>query len=494
MIIQPTAEQTRRVTRSRTYSGPGFGPSSFQCLGIGLGLGLGRGIVSSGGGSQSLDVADLAFRLDASNPACYTQSGGTLTSLTSLVSGTPLTTVTGAPKFRTDPRTNQPAFFSDGTGAVRGADATMAAAATGTNRAFTVVSVVQVTACTSTGYWFCANNSTNTHGLYTGQVTPGFRLAQGGPGGFISATSEKCIAGRAILVQHSADGLTVKSRLYGFAESSVTVASHGLMTPDRVGIFETVGLTPGTRFPGWIFEQLFYGVDKTDGQIDSILSYLAAKWRPAPVAQFVGDSITTAQLANNGGMVALVVAAARADGLNIDPQGPIAQANGAGGAVYEPYRYSAASGDTCAQMQARIAANTTGLGVGGGSEGFYRRTRLVCLHAGTNDRSIPDYTALLGEIGARLATHGPTWKIAVTTIPEITGSEASVASFNASLPAVWDAFEATYPGTLLRWDCYACAPSRSDGTHPNDAGYVSMVSNPTNGLYQAIKPYLQSIQ
>ncbi len=51
MIIQPTAEQTRRVTRSRTYSGPGFGPRSFSCLGLGLGIGLGA--VASGGGAPT---------------------------------------------------------------------------------------------------------------------------------------------------------------------------------------------------------------------------------------------------------------------------------------------------------------------------------------------------------------------------------------------------------------------------------------------------------
>ncbi len=438
-----------------------------------------------------------AFWLDASNPASYTESGGTLTSLISLVSGTPLTTITGAPKLVIDPRDNRPAFYGSGADAVMGTDATMAAAATGTNRPFTCVAVFQVAATSGTGYLFTCNLSSGTHGWYLGQVSPGIRIAQAGPGGFISATSENAVAGLLIVTTRSPDGLTVYTSVNGAPETSVTVAAHGAMSPDRVGIFTTSGSSPGTRFNGHLRELAFFGSDLGATAAASMAASMLAKWRPAPVVQFVGDSITTAQLANNGGMVAMAMAAARADGLDFDPQGPIAQANGNLGAVYTPYRYSAASGDTCAQMQTRVSSNTTGLGLGGGSSGFYRRTRLVCLHAGTNGLSTPEYTSLLSEIGARLAQHGlPDWRIAVTTIPEITGSEAGVAAFNGALPAIWDAFETTYPGSLLRWDCYACAPSRSDGTHPNDAGYVAMTTanGPGVSLYPTLKPYLQSIQ
>lgn len=49
MIIQPTREQTRRILRKRTYSGQGFGPLSFECLGMGMGIGLSQG--ASRGGS-----------------------------------------------------------------------------------------------------------------------------------------------------------------------------------------------------------------------------------------------------------------------------------------------------------------------------------------------------------------------------------------------------------------------------------------------------------
>ncbi len=460
---------------------PGFGS-----------FGNGR-IINAGVNFAALGAA---FWLDASNPASYTESGGTLTSLISLVSGAPLTTIIGAPKLVTDPRDNRPAFYASGSDAVMGADATMAAAATGTNRAFTMVSVFQIAAASSTGYLFTCNLSSGTHGIYLGQVSPGIRVAQAGPGGFISATSENAVSGLLIVTTRSPDGLTVYTSVNGAPETSVTVASHGAMSPDRVGIFTTAGSTPGTRFTGHLREHAFFGSDVGATVAASMAASMLAKWRSAPVIMPVGDSITAATLVNNGGMQGLLGAAARADGLNYDFQGPTAQANGTGGSVWTPNRHSAASGDTCAQMLTRISSTTTGLGLGGGSSGFYRRTRIVLLLAGTNDRNLTDYGTLAEACCVRLLQHGhPTSALAVTTIPEIDGLEAEVAPFNAGLPALWDSLAAAYPGVqILRWNAYACAPNRPDGTHPNDAGYVSMVSNPSYGLYPAIKPYLQSIQ
>lgn len=455
-------------------------------------------IATAGIPAPVLDTVDLSFRIRANDPATYTETAGTLTSLISSVSGTPLNaTITGAPKILIDPRTNRPAFSAAGVDAVRGSDATMQAAATGSNRAWTAAAVIEVTSVTSTGYWFACNLSSGTHGFYFGQVAPNIRVSQAGPGGFISAASEKVTAGLMVITQRSPDGLTVYTSVNGAAETSVTVASHGLMSPDRTGVFESVGATPGTRFHGYLFEQLFYGVDKGAVGTAAIANYLLYNYRPAPIFYAVGDSITTAQNANNGGMVALVVAAARAEGMNVDPQGPTLMPNGSGGAVFAPYKTSAASGNTCAQMLTRVQSTTQGLGLGGGSEGYYRRARLVLLHAGTNDLSTTDYTSLLTEIGARLEQHGnPNWRIAVTTIPQIAGSEAGVAAFNAALPAIWDTFEVTYPGTLLRWDAFACNPSRPDGTHPDDAGYVDMVTTYGAGvsLYPTIRTYLASLQ
>ncbi len=459
------------------------------------------GIGASGGGAPgpALDRADLAFHIDASDAGTYAHSGGTLTSLTSDVSGTPLTTITGAPKFLTDPRDNKPAFSGSATDGVRGLDATMATAATGSNRAWTQVSVIVPTAATSTGYFFCCNLSSGTHGLYYGQVSPNVRAAQAGPGGFISAASETCLAGQSIIIQRTTDGLTVYTSVNGGPESSVTVASHGLMSPDRTGVFETVGLTPGTRYNGYVKELGFYGVDKGAAWAAATHAKLLAKWRPPPVVYAVGDSITTGQLATNGGFVVQLAVSARADGLNVDMQGPIAHANGAGGEVWAPYRDSAASGNTCAQMLTRVQSATQGLGVGGGSSGFYRRARLALLFAGTNDLSVLDYTSLLDEIYTRMVQHGqPSFRIAVTTITDISGSEAAVAVFNAALPSVWDTFEAAHPGILIRWNAFLACPYSAgdfvDTTHPNSAGYLKLTNDPTNGLYQAIKPYLVSIQ
>lgn len=75
MIIQPTAEQTRRVTRSRAYSGPGFGPRSFEFIGLSAGAGL-AAVASSGGAPTFASAlgADLLqwCRADLG----VTQSGG----------------------------------------------------------------------------------------------------------------------------------------------------------------------------------------------------------------------------------------------------------------------------------------------------------------------------------------------------------------------------------------------------------------------------------
>lgn len=89
MIIQPTHEQTRRITRKRVYSGPGFGPGSFSCLGIGLGLGLGfGGLGSAPFDPRSIDLAanfsGLLWALQADRAVTYDAMLGSASATLSL--------------------------------------------------------------------------------------------------------------------------------------------------------------------------------------------------------------------------------------------------------------------------------------------------------------------------------------------------------------------------------------------------------------------------
>lgn len=101
MIIQPTAEQTRRVNRSRAYSGPGFGPRSFSCLGLGLSLGLGNSPMSFGpsnfGGYFQGRSVWQTFQTDQGF-----SYGGTLRAAAGNTSTT-IVTMTGAPTARVIP-------------------------------------------------------------------------------------------------------------------------------------------------------------------------------------------------------------------------------------------------------------------------------------------------------------------------------------------------------------------------------------------------------
>lgn len=79
-----TAEQTQRITRKRTYSGHGFGPCSFECIGpfrpgpsafecIGLGIGLGLGVsgVSAAGAASPQSILSgipMAWIVDMAQP------------------------------------------------------------------------------------------------------------------------------------------------------------------------------------------------------------------------------------------------------------------------------------------------------------------------------------------------------------------------------------------------------------------------------------------
>lgn len=464
-----------------------------------------RGRIPAGtSGYPNFAALGAAFWIDASNSASYTASGANLTSINSLVSGTALSAVVGAPQIITDPRDGQPAFsFPVGAGeCVMGADATYIAAVTGTDKPFCSILVFELGLPTLTACVDSVQNSGNTgNGQYFLSASGNWYLERdAAPSGAARiATSEKAQAGLCVVVQSSSDGLTVRTSINGAAETSaVAFLSAGALSPNRVGI--GIHASSAQNFPwfGTIRERAYFGANKTFAEYSPWVASLMAKWigTTKPCVCFVGDSITTAQNATNGGMVTLLSQRMRTLGLYADPIGPLAV-----GQAF-PYRHSAVSGNTCAQMSTRVLDNALGLGQGGASAGHYRRAKLICLFAGTNDLSTANYTTLLNDVYTRMIQAQPAGRIAVTTITDISGSTAAVTAFNNSLTdvgtGVWDTFEAAHPGVLIRWDAFNAAPWNGtdyvDTTHPGDSGYVKLVDNATYGLLQAVLPYLTSIQ
>lgn len=464
----------------------------------------GRIPTGSSSGYPNFTALGAAFWIDASNPASYTASGANLTSIKSLVSGTALSTIVGAPQIITDPRDGQAAFsFPVGAGeCVMGADATYIAAVTGTNKPFCSIIVFELGLPTLTACVDSVQDSGNTgNGQYFLSASGNWYLerdaAPSGPARI--ATSEKVQAGLCVVVQSSSDGLTVRTSINGAAETSAAAfLSAGALSPNRVGI--GIHASSAQNFPwfGTIRERAYFGANKTFAEYSPWVASLMAKWvgTTKPCVYFVGDSITTAQNATNGGMVTLLSQRMRSLGLYADPIGPLA----AGQAF--PYRHSAASGNTCAQMNTRILDNSLGLGQGGASAGHYRRAKLVCLFAGTNDvatdPTATNYGTLLDNVYARMIQAQPNGRIAVTPITDINGSTAAVNTYNAAMAAKHATFEAAHPGVLIYWDALNAAPWNAtdyvDTTHPGNTGYEKLVDNATYGLLQAVLPYLTSIQ
>lgn len=92
MILQPTYEQTRRVTRSRAYSGEGFGPRSFGCIGLGIGLGLGT---MQSGGSAPLDPLSGALNPATLLQGCQAHVGLSYASVMLATGGGPAAGISG---------------------------------------------------------------------------------------------------------------------------------------------------------------------------------------------------------------------------------------------------------------------------------------------------------------------------------------------------------------------------------------------------------------
>lgn len=464
------------------------------------------------GAPSYVDFAALgaAFWIDASNPASYSAAGATLSGLKSLISGSALSAITGAPLINTDVRNGKPGFWfpAAANDCVEGADAPYLAAVTGTDKPFCSITVCHPGDVTFTAVTHSTRDSGNTgNGNYEGAYSGGnwFFERDGSPSGpaKFSQSAWPVEAGLSVVVRRSSDGLNIKTSVNGGTEMTATITSAGAIAPNIVGIGIASGSVRNFPFYGYIKEHVFFGADQPAATIAVWVSALKRKWIIPPVVQFVGDSITTAQNATLGGMPALLVQSIRAAGGVVDVQGPFHVG------MPDPYRHSGVSGNTCVQMNARVTSATQGLGsVGGGTKGYYARTRLVCLFAGTNPgtpttaaQTAADYTTLLNNIATQLNQVGSAWKIAVTTITDIFTNLSYSSGVNALLPAIWDAFDIANPAnTLIRWNATLANPNNGtttyyvDGTHPNDAGYVRMVNDPAYGLAQAVAPYLMSIQ
>lgn len=451
-------------------------------------------------------AAGADFWLDASKAASYVASGADITAFKSLISGTSLSTKVGGAgtmTLITDPRDGQPAFaFPTGTGWMKGADATYIAAVNGTNKPFCSIAVVEL-ALPSGNYCIDSvqNSATSGNGQFSLASAGAWYLERDGAptGPARLATSENSQAGLCVVVQSSSDGLTVRTSINGGAETSAAAfLTAGAISSNQVGIGAHVSSVENYGFYGVKRERAYFGANKTFAEYSPWVAALMRKWpgTTKPCVYFAGDSITTAQLATNGGMATLLSQRLRSLGAYVDPIGPLSV-----GQAF-PYCHSAVSGNTCAQINTRVLDNTLGLGQGGSSKGLYRRAKLICLFAGTNGQNVTDYTTLLNNVYARMIQAQASGRIAVTTITDISGSTAAVTTFNNALTAagtgVWDVFEAAHPGVLIRWDAFNAAPWNGtdyvDTTHPGNSGYVKLMDDATYGLLQAVRPYLLSIQ
>jgi lysophospholipase L1-like esterase len=463
----------------------------------------------AGGSPLPTDVdfaaAGADFWLDASRPASYTATGTTLTSLASLISGTPLTTIVGAPQIITDPRDDRPSFNFPRNAAdyVTGVDAQYIASATGTDRTFCAISVIEPGDVTFAAAIDSVRNTGNISGQeFLSSNGLWYYERDGAPSGPARvATSSGVQAGCQVLLQYSEDGLTVKTSINGGAETTAAaMLTAGAIAPNVVGIGIQTGSTNTVPYYGMIKELARFGSPRTAPERASWVATLMRKHRAttAPQVYMLGDSITAAVTVGvtNGGMGALLAQRMRALGYYCDPQGPFAQA------LAYPYRHSGVSGNTCAQMNTRVTSTTQGLGKGGASKSYYQRVRLCCLFAGTNDvvtdPTAANYATLLNNVYAQMLQAQPDFRISVTPVTDINGSTAAVNTYNAAKAAIHAAFEAAHPGVLIYWDAFQACPWNGtnyiDSTHQSDAGYAALVDHPTFGLLQAVLPYLVSLQ
>jgi hypothetical protein len=301
----------------------------------------------------------------------------------------------------------------------------------------------------------------------------------------------------------SQDGNTGKLYVNGVQEgadldlSSMTAS----IVIDQLRLGNTGRSTPGGQnLGGWSQVYAFSTQTATAAQIMTIHNALVAGDVATPAGgqvYFVGDSLTVAD-----GMRKAVYDyyTTHAPTLNIDMVGSFSS-----GAFGPDNQHSGVNGVEIAGVQSRAVSE-----LGTGSP--FPNVKLVHVLAGVNDLNnaganvstiLTAYGNMLTAIYNEIVATQSTARIAVTTIMPLqpgSAGETEVVSFNAGLPAVWDAFDAAHPSnTLLRWDLYNAiggawaSGNYLDSTHPNATGWATACAHPTYGLLAAVGPYLNSI-
>lgn len=461
---------------------------------------------SSAASVRAVDIENgtIAWWLDFSNANSYTLANASkIAALKSLVTGTPDTTVVGTPQIATDPRNAQPGYYQDGASWVLGTDATALAAVNGLDKPFTAWFVFTPDDTQGTVNLLGFGDSTNSGNGWEFVLSAGryFFEKLGNPSGPARDWNLGiAIAGTHVIRIRSLDGLTVFLQFDGGAEVSVTLTSPGAIATTQVG----AGIMPvnPNKFPfaGFQHVQILSGQAINAAARDRITAGLLAQWKRPPQVYFVGDSITTGEIPNDGGFRGQMARWAIQQGLLVSQQGPFSN-----GGPY-PLRHSAQSGNTAVNMKSRIDTTSTGLG----ASAPFQQAVLLPLFCGTNptgpaSQSASDYQLLLMDGAAKSYATQPSARWMVTPITPINGADAYVNAYNALLPAIWDAHDVAFPANpLIRWNAFQAFGGSwdygnsqgwyFDSTHPSSAGYAQLWSAPGYGMQAACEAFLRSVQ
>lgn len=296
------------------------------------------------------------------------------------------------------------------------------------------------------------------------------------------------------------DGDTGKLYVDGVHEATMNIAAlTANVTIDRCRLANSGRQAPGGGLDGFSQVYVFSTNVASDADVLTVHNaWLADDFPPPSGAQvyFIGDSTTKLQgmrLATYDYYTTHVPI------LSIDMVGSFNDGS------FPDNQHSAVNGATLLGINNRV-----NLELGAGNA--FSDVLLVHLLAGVNDLNDPGanvpailtaYQNLVINILTRITGTQPTARCAVTTIQPLqpgTQGEAEVVAFNAGLPAVWNAVDALFPANLLiRWDLYNAIGGAWDGAnyldsaHPNATGYALACADPTDGLIQAIAPYLEAI-
>ena len=189
-----------------------------------------------------------------------------------------------------------------------------------------------------------------------------------------------------------------------------------------------------------------------------------------------GDSITQGSTATGGGGFRVYLGHLRDyNKLSYNFVGQFAAG------IFPDRQHSSQGGATCATIATLVNAD---IDTAGGVD-------IVFLFGGTNNvdtgaaGALTAYTSMLSSVRTKANSYNANTIIFVSTILPIGSPQAGFdqwATFNAGLPAIWDASDAAFPGmpTLRRLDFATAfgnvynAANYVDLVHPNDTGYALM--------------------